>query len=63
MRWLDWLGLKIKELVMLDKLVPLLGLLFSIALNTEIIDLGNTTRDTESGLDWLDVTETLWTLL
>ena len=33
--------------------------LFSIPLYAEIIDHKTFTRDTETGLDWLDVTETI----
>lgn len=43
---------------MLKKALVLIGLTLSLSTNAAIIDLGNITRDTVSGLDWLDLTET-----
>lgn len=44
---------------MLKKSLVLAGLLAStLPINAEIIDLGSITRDTDTGLDWLDLTET-----
>lgn len=42
---------------MFIKAIALSGLLISLSANAAIIDLGNITRDTVTGLDWLDVTE------
>ncbi len=36
----------------------LLGIMLSASVNAGIIDLGNVTRDTTTGLEWLDLTET-----
>ncbi len=44
---------------MLKKTIALLGLsLAALSANAAIQDLGTITRDTETGLEWLDVTET-----
>ena len=43
---------------MLKQILVLAGLSLSLTANAVIIDLGNITRDTDTGLDWLDVTET-----
>lgn len=37
----------------------LLALLFTVSANAAILDLGNITRDTSTGLEWLDLTETV----
>ncbi len=44
---------------MLKISIALVGLMLSLSTNAAIIDLGNITRDTATGLDWLDVTQTL----
>ena len=45
---------------MFKKFITLASLgFFSLIANATIIDLGNITRDTNTRLDWLDVTETL----
>ncbi|WP_101756743.1 hypothetical protein [Oceanicoccus sp. KOV_DT_Chl] len=44
---------------MIKKALALIGLILSISTNAAIIDLGSVTRDTGSGLDWLDLTETV----
>lgn len=44
--------------LMLKKALALVGLTLSLTANALIVDLGNITRDTISGLDWLDLTET-----
>jgi hypothetical protein len=43
---------------MLKKTLALVGLTLSLSANATIVDLGNITRDTSTGLDWLDLTET-----
>jgi len=43
----------------MSKILLVIFLLFSIVSRAEIIDLGHITRDTSTGLDWLDVTETV----
>jgi len=43
---------------MLKKIIALVGLTLSLSANSTIVDLGTITRDTTTGLDWLDVTET-----
>ena len=40
------------------KILLLWMLIFPLTANSAIVDLGNITRDTGTGLDWLDVTET-----
>ncbi|ARN74886.1 hypothetical protein [Oceanicoccus sagamiensis] len=43
---------------MLKQTLALLGLIHSLSVNAVIVDLGSITRDTSTGLDWLDLTET-----
>ena len=43
---------------MLKQAITLAGLTISLSANAVIMDLGYITRDTATGLDWLDVTET-----
>lgn len=43
---------------MIKQTLALVGLTLTISANAAIVDLGNITRDTSTGLDWLDVTET-----
>jgi hypothetical protein len=43
---------------MLKNLLAFTCLAISISVNAAIIDLGAITRDTDTGLDWLDVTQT-----
>ena len=38
--------------------VVLAAVIFAAPVRAELLDLGTVTRDTESGLDWLDWTET-----
>jgi hypothetical protein len=45
---------------MLKKTLALVGLTLSLSANASIVDLGVITRDTGTGLDWLDLTETHW---
>lgn len=44
---------------MLKTILALSCLTLSIGTNAAILDLGNITRDTDTGLDWLDLTESL----
>lgn len=44
---------------MLKQTLALVGLTLSLSSNAAIIDLGSITRDTSTGLDWLDLSETL----
>jgi len=43
---------------MMRAIAAFLGLMAFGVANAAIIDLGNVTRDTGTGLDWLDLTET-----
>lgn len=43
---------------MIKQILALAGLTLSLSANAVIVDLGNITRDTATGLDWLDVTKT-----
>ena len=43
---------------MINKTLTLVGLTLSLTANAAIVDMGNITRDTATGLDWLDLTET-----
>lgn len=43
---------------MLKQTLALAALIISLSSNAAIVDLGNITRDTATGLDWLDLTET-----
>ena len=43
---------------MLKQTLALVGLTLSLSSHAAILDLGTITRDTATGLDWLDVTET-----
>ena len=43
---------------MIKQLLSLATITVSLSANSAIIDLGSITRDTNTGLDWLDVTET-----
>ena len=43
---------------MMNKILTLVGLTLSLSANAAIVDMGNITRDTATGLDWLDLTET-----
>lgn len=43
---------------MFKYLLPAVCLSFSLGANAAILDLGTITRDTATGLDWLDVTQT-----
>ena len=43
---------------MINKILTLVGLTLSLSANAAIVDMGNITRDTTTGLDWLDLTET-----
>jgi hypothetical protein len=44
---------------MLKQSIALIGLTLSVSAHAAIIDLGSITRDTSTGLDWLDVNQTL----
>lgn len=43
---------------MLEKTLATLGLMLALQSSAAILDLGRITRDTGTGLDWLDLTET-----
>lgn len=43
---------------MVKNILTLMALTLSMTANAAIVDLGNITRDTSTGLDWLDLTET-----
>ena len=43
---------------MLKQTLALVGITLSLSANAAIVDMGNITRDTTTGLDWLDLTET-----
>ncbi len=43
---------------MLKQALALVGLTLALSSHAAILDLGTITRDTDTGLDWLDVTET-----
>lgn len=44
---------------MLKQTIALVGITLSLSSHAAILDLGTITRDTSTGLDWLDVTETI----